>query len=234
MDTNIASSFYNAVGVEPRTDPECEESRFAVARFHVQLTRTIMSGMRVLDLGCNAGRFVFAAEALGAMATGIDCATIPVAHARDVASRRGSRAQFVEGDYTSLPFPLASFDAVLFINNIVECSYEEADMVIRQLPNILAPGGLLCLTLPDYLAQHQIKGRELSGFDRSTGKQHSAGDFPGQGVVPYHAYFWTAAFAKFVCSRYLILQDEEMLDGGYHWLVFQRGKMAERENKSID
>lgn len=225
MDTKIAGTFYNAVGVEPRNDPESEASSFAVERFRDQLVRTIMPGMRVLDLGCNTGRFVFAAEELGAIATGIDCATIPLAHAREVANRRKSRALFVEGDYTALPFPSASFDAVLFINNIVECSYEEADTVIRQLPDILAPGGLFCLTLPDYLAQHQIKGRDLSGFDRLTGKWDTPSELPRHGVVPYHAYFWTAPFAKFVCSRYLALQEEEALDGGYHWLVFRnKGK----------
>ncbi|HEY3375980.1 MAG TPA: class I SAM-dependent methyltransferase [Armatimonadota bacterium] len=221
METSVASGFYNAAGVAPRNDPESEASRFAVDRFRAQLARTITPGMRVLDLGCNTGRFVFAAEEFGAVATGIDCAAIPLAHARAVAQRRGSRAQFVEGDYTALPFPPASFDAVLFINNIVECSYDDADILLRQLPVILVPGGMFCLTLPDYLAQHQLNGRNLLCFDRATGRWDTSSDIPGHGMVPHHAYFWTAAFAEFVCARYLVLQEEEALEGGFHWMVFR-------------
>ena len=39
--------------------------------------------MRALDLGCNAGRFTFAMEDMGAIATGIDFAEIPLRFSRD-------------------------------------------------------------------------------------------------------------------------------------------------------
>ena len=151
MDTCTASHFYNATGVLQRNDPESKASRFAVDRFRPQLTRTLTPGMRVLDLACNAGRFVFAAEDLGATATGIDCAAVPLAHARQVSRRRGIRAQFVQGDYAALPHAPGSFDAVLFINNIVECSYDEAReggyhwVVYRQCPAAATrPGSHSC------------------------------------------------------------------------------------------
>jgi len=223
MDIETARHFYNCSGVDPRTDPECVESRFAVDRFRPQLERTITPGLRLLDLGCNAGRFVFAAEELGAVPVGIDCATIPLAHARQVAERRGSCATFIQGDYTALSFAPASFDIALLINNIVECSYDDFAALLRQLHTILTPDGLFCLSMPDYLAQHQERGRSLLDFDPSTGKQVTTCDFPEHGTVPYHAYFWTAAFAKHLCARYLVLQEEERLAGGYCWFVFRNG-----------
>lgn len=51
MDTNTASTFHNAAGVEPRNDPESEASGFAVERFWQQLARIITPGMRAVEGG---------------------------------------------------------------------------------------------------------------------------------------------------------------------------------------
>ena len=62
---------YNAAGVHPTTDPDNPRSQFAVDRYENHLRKLIKLGMRALDLGCNAGRFTFAMEDMGVIATGI-------------------------------------------------------------------------------------------------------------------------------------------------------------------
>lgn len=224
MDKQIASHFYNSAGVVPRTDPDCEESRFAVDPILPLLSTMIEPGMRVLDLGCNAGRFVFVAEDLGAVPTGIDCAQVPLEHARMVAKRRQSSAQFVQGDYCALPFPPASFDMAMLINNVVECSYDDFDTIVRQLATILTPGGLFCVTMPDRLTQHQQHNRSLADYDPATGIRntfHRLTDEENAEEVPYQSYFWTVFFARHICTRYMELLEDKVIRVGSHWLVFR-------------
>jgi SAM-dependent methyltransferase len=216
MDTKIASGFYNSI------EPECGEERgFVVDRVRPQLARAIKPGTRVLDLGCGAGRFTFAAEDMGAIPVGIDCASVLLAHGRRVAEQRGSCAHFVEGDYSALPFAPESFDVALLMCNIVECSYHDVDSLLAQLRVILVRDGILCFDMPDYLAQHQQNGRSLMEYDPCTGRKESISEIPGRGKFPVQSYFWTAAFAKHVCSRHLALHEDEPLSGGRHWLAFR-------------
>lgn len=216
MDPKIASGFYNCI------EPECGEERpHIVDRVRAQLARSVSPGVRVLDLGCGAGRFTFAAEEMGATAVGIDCADALIEHARKVARQRGNSSQFVVGDYCSLPFAPASFDVALLMCNIVECSYRDFDAILSQLRVILSPGGLLCFDMPDHLAQHQRDGRSLMGYDPATGKKESVKEIPGCGKFPMHAYFWTVGFAKHVCSRHMTLHEDEALGEGRHWLAFK-------------
>ncbi len=67
---------YNAGGVHPTTDPDNPRSQFAVDRYEDHLRKLVRPGMRALDLGCNAGRFTFAMADMGAIATGIDFASV--------------------------------------------------------------------------------------------------------------------------------------------------------------
>ena len=82
--------FYNVSGVHPTTDPDNLRSQFAVDRYEDHLRPLIKPGMRALDLGCNAGLFTFVMEEMGAIATGIDFAEIPILHAKKVAEKTGS------------------------------------------------------------------------------------------------------------------------------------------------
>lgn len=224
MDIKIASRFYNATGVSPRTDPACAESHFVIDRCRTQLSRFIKPGMKVIDLGCNAGRFVFFAEELGAMPVGIDCAQVPLTHAQALAERKYSCASFIKGDYRALPFGPASFDVVLLINNIIECSYEDMDRILQQLQSILVPGGLFCLSMGDHFQQYQQGKRDLKVFDPSTGMMEYIAYTTEDGEeIPHRGYFWTSFFARFLCSRYLTLVNEEVLENGSKWFVFENG-----------
>ena len=217
METRLAYAFYN------RVEPEHGQDRpHIVDRIRPQLTRAIKPGMRVLDLGCGAGRFTFVVEEMGAVPAGVDCAGNLLDYARVVAESEGRCARFVQGDYCELPFAPESFDVVLLIDNLVECSYDGADLMVAQVRRILSPGGLLCLSMADRLEKHR-QGYDLTPFDPSTGMKVAMHDPDGQGPVPYHACFWTLPFAKYLFSRHLTLLEEEALSSGKHWLVYAKG-----------
>src|SRR5262245_33699937 len=66
-------------------------------------------GTRVLDVATGAGYVAGAAAERGAEACGIDFSTVQVAMAR----QRYPGVQFERSDAEALPFPAASFDAVV-------------------------------------------------------------------------------------------------------------------------
>ena len=115
---------YNVSGVHATTAPDNPRSQFAVDRYKNHLPKLIKPGMRALDLGCNAGRYTFAMEEMGAIATGIDFAEIPLRHAKEVAQKRKSRCQFNIGNIAALPYKQNSFDLALLPQNNGYLSYQ--------------------------------------------------------------------------------------------------------------
>ena len=73
----------------------------------------IKPGAQVLDVGCGAGQIYIIAARLGASVTGCDIATNWLAQARRSAAAEGLTVTFEEGDAEALPYPNASFDAVV-------------------------------------------------------------------------------------------------------------------------
>ena len=88
---------YNAAGVHPTTDPDDPRSQFAVERYENHLPKLIKPGMRALDLGCNAGRYTFAMEDMGAIATGIDFAEIHSATPKGLLKKERADVNSISG-----------------------------------------------------------------------------------------------------------------------------------------
>jgi len=100
------------------------------------------SGRHVLDAGCGLGSTaIWLAEAHGVRVTGLtNCEPHVAAAARD-AKRRGvgHLVEFRCGDFMDLPFPDASFDAVL---NQESLTYAEDKLAyLRGVYRVLKPGG---------------------------------------------------------------------------------------------
>ncbi len=102
-----------------------------------------LAGKDVLDVGCGRGggtAFVFERFRPRTM-TGLDLAPRAIARCRAKHERPG--LTFVAGDAEALPFPDASFDAVLSVESS-HC-YPSVTQFLGEAYRVLRPGGLLLL-----------------------------------------------------------------------------------------
>lgn len=95
----------------------------------------IRSGMDVLDVCCGPGALTAAVVERGGRAVGLDFSPAAISLAQTLVPQ----ARFQQGDAQSLPFPAASFDAVL-------CGYglmhvPQPEMALREMLRVLRPGG---------------------------------------------------------------------------------------------
>ncbi len=222
--TDPVRKMYNASGVHPTTDPDNPRSQFVVDRYENQLRKLIQPGMRALDLGCNAGRMTFAMENMGAIATGIDFAEIPLLHAKKVARKRKSRCQFNIGDITALPYKMNSFDFALLPQNNGYLSYQTLENLSAQLKQILSDNGIFVVIMHDELVKRAGEETLPDRYDVQTGIMAGQSTFPEKGTYAYPWYFWTVAFAKYIIEKHLSLKHVEQIEENRLMLVFRNEK----------
>jgi SAM-dependent methyltransferase len=108
-------------------------------------------GARILDIGCGRGEVLLACAQDGAEIAGIDYSPDAVRISRETLSEVPG-AEIVQGEVVALPWPDASFDAVLSGDVIEHLIPEDADAMLREAHRVLRPGGRLVLhTAPNRL-----------------------------------------------------------------------------------
>ncbi|KUI68646.1 Sterol 24-C-methyltransferase erg-4 [Cytospora mali] len=116
----------------------------AIARHEHYLAASIgiRSDMRVLDVGCGVGGPAREmVKFTGCHVTGLNISEYQLEHARTYGERDGlsHRLDFVKGDFMSMPFPDASFDAVYAIEATVHAPSHQG--VYNEIRRVLKPGG---------------------------------------------------------------------------------------------
>ncbi len=100
-------------------------------------------GTRVLDVACGTGNLAVPAARAGAEVVGLDIATNLLEQARERTAAEGLTAQFDEGDAERLPYPDASFDAVISMFGVMFAPRPE--LAAAELLRVCRPGGRIAL-----------------------------------------------------------------------------------------
>jgi ubiquinone/menaquinone biosynthesis C-methylase UbiE len=125
--------------------PLANEERTRTEAFGAAALAEVEPGAEILDCPTGFGRHALVLVAEGYRVTGLDRSPPLLAEAE---SRRGDAEwpHFVRGDYRELPFPDASFDAVLNLFSSLGYLERNEDVgVLREFRRVLRPGAALVL-----------------------------------------------------------------------------------------
>jgi SAM-dependent methyltransferase len=124
--------------------------------FHDTLTRLMgyVPPGRVLDVGCGSGAMLDELRAYGWSTSGVE---ISAAAAR-VARARGHDVS--EGELDACPFPERSFD-VVYLSHVLEHT-PSPRRVLTTAKRLLAPGGRICIIVPNWTSIWRSVFRESS------------------------------------------------------------------------
>jgi len=121
------------------------------------------AGKRLLDIGCNWGRWCVAAARLGYRPVGIDPSLGAIFAARRVTRQLGLNVDFVVGDARFLPFAEGSFDVVFSYSVIQHFEETDARKSLAEIGRVLTPEGESLVQMPNKLGLrclfHQIRRR---------------------------------------------------------------------------
>lgn len=224
MNSKIMKDRYNAAGYHPMIDYRNKDYHKNLNSLKPLLQNLISPNIKVLDLGCNAGKYSFFIKDLGGQVTGIDFSEVALNIAREIGKDIKSNCVFIEGNILDMHFKENSFDLAIFPLNIVEFQYDDIEVLCKELKSILSPNGLFCVTMEDAIKRIQVGRDSKDNYDLSTGIHKSFHDIPDKGMYEYQTYFWTLAFAKHIIGKYFTLSDEVEYEENRYWLEFKNIK----------
>jgi len=109
------------------------------------LAKHAWAGKRVLEVGCGQGTVLNHLARRGAVMCGVDMSMVSIERTRAGARELGHHVDVAQADAESLPFPDASFDAVVSFG-VLHHTPDTAESV-REVRRVLKPGGLAIVML---------------------------------------------------------------------------------------
>ena len=107
------------------------------------------SGELMLDIGCNWGRWCFAAARKGILPIGVDPSLGGILAARDIARQLNLDCAFVVADARHLPFSKDSIDHAFSYSVLQHFSKPDARSAFEQVHRCLKPGGTSLIQMPN-------------------------------------------------------------------------------------
>ena len=101
----------------------------------------VHAGQHVLDVACGTGVVSVTAARRGARVSGLDFAPDLLARARQNSELAGLDIEWIEGDAEQLPFPDATFDAVL--SQFGHIFAPRVEVTLSEMLRVLKPGGTI-------------------------------------------------------------------------------------------
>ena len=136
-----------------------------------QLRLPAGDGQRLLDIGCNWGRWSIAAARKGYRPVGIDPSLGSVLAAKRLATRFGLPFEGVVGDARHLPFKQDAVDTAFSYSVLQHFSKPDARQAFRQIARVTRPGGTVKIQMASGTGlrsfQHMLARRfqEPADFD---------------------------------------------------------------------
>lgn len=127
------------------------------------------NGERLLDIGCNWGRWSIAAAQKGYLPVGLDPSLDAVLAARRVSKQLGIEADFVVGDARFLPFADDSFETVFSYSVFQHFSKENARISFDEIGRVLKRNGKTLIQMPNKYGIRQYQQHRRRGFTEGEG-----------------------------------------------------------------
>ncbi len=124
---------------------------------------------RLLDIGCNWGRWSIAAAQKGYQPIGIDPSLDAVLAARRVSKQLGVETNFVVGDARFLPFADDSFDTVFSYGVFQHFSKENVKISLDEVVRVLKQNGNSLIQMPNKYGIRQYQQHRRRGFTEGEG-----------------------------------------------------------------
>ena len=166
-----------------RTTPEAELNL---------ITKHLMPGSKVLDVGCGAGIPVVRHLAGTFSLTGIDISSNMIA----LANKNVPTAKFIIADVMETEFPAGSFDAIVSFYAIFHIPRQEHQDLFHRFAQWLRPGGLLLFTVARY----------------DDGPGYTEDDFFGETM--YWSNFGPSTYKKFLTETGFQIEHEGTVGSG--------------------
>jgi len=127
------------------------------------------NGERLLDVGCNWGRWSIAAAKKNYKPVGIDPSLDAVLAARRVSKQLGAETDFVVGDARFLPFADDSFDVGFSYSVLQHFSKENAKMSLSEIGRTVKKNGKIFVQMPNKYGIRSFYNNWRRGFTEGEG-----------------------------------------------------------------
>src|SRR5262245_11295348 len=148
MNMTLAQPTVDMTAIKARQKATWESGDFGQVAKHIMSAAEdfmaqidLKAGTKVLDAACGTGNLAVIAARRGCITSGLDIASNLIAQARERARQEALQIEFTEGDAEAMPYPDASFDAVISMYGVMFAPRPER--VVEELCRVTKPCGFI-------------------------------------------------------------------------------------------